>query len=84
MKALCELMKSLREFALYFYVYYIINSLHIIKHLINSKDTKMKKSFIAIDILVLLFCASGCGTTAKFVYPAHMETMVQINDSPVF
>lgn len=44
----------------------------------------MKKLFIAISAVVLLFGTFGCGTTAKFVYPAKMETMVQVNSSPVF
>ena len=40
--------------------------------------------FVVLAAVVLLSGVSGCGTTAKFVYPAKMETMVQITDSPVF
>ena len=44
---------------------------------------KAGKWFAAVAVTsgLLLF---GCGTTGKFVYPAKMETMVQVNHSPVF
>ncbi|MCI5778305.1 MAG: hypothetical protein MR051_00555 [Lentisphaeria bacterium] len=44
---------------------------------------KAGKWFAAVAVTSgLLLC--GCGTTGKFVYPAKMETMVQVNHSPVF
>lgn len=42
----------------------------------------MKKMNVFAIILMTSFLV-GCGTTAKFVYPAKMDTMVKIQTSPV-
>lgn len=42
------------------------------------------KHFLSLVIALCIMLLCGCGTTAKFVYPAKMETMVQVTTSPVF
>ena len=42
----------------------------------------MKKLLFAVPVLIMLLL-TGCGTTAKFVYPARMESLVQISSAPV-
>ena len=46
--------------------------------------THVHHKYMALLITVLTAFLCGCGTTAKFVYPAKMETMVQVASSPVF
>lgn len=43
----------------------------------------MKKYLIATASAALLALLSGCGTTATFVYPAKMDDMIRIADSPL-
>lgn len=52
-----------------------------------TKQYKLRK--ISMKKTLPLFCATvsvillaGCGTTAKFVYPAQMSSLVQIDSSP--
>lgn len=43
----------------------------------------MWKLYSLLAAAVMLFGLSGCGTTAKFVYPAQMDNLAQISSSPV-
>ncbi|UDQ97263.1 hypothetical protein AAEX28_09485 [Lentisphaerota bacterium WC36G] len=37
-----------------------------------------------VIIAILLFILTGCGTTAKFVYPSSMKNLVQVDSNPVY
>lgn len=42
----------------------------------------MKHPVLTLPLLLLLLC-TGCGTTAKFVYPDQMSALVQVDSAPV-
>jgi len=42
----------------------------------------MKKNLLMLLAAVLAAFLSGCGTTAKFVYPARMDDLVQVASAP--
>lgn len=44
----------------------------------------MKKFLFAAILAVATLLISGCGTTAKFVYPAKMESLVRLNTSSIY
>ena len=43
----------------------------------------MKKYVVLFTMFALVGLLAGCGSTAKFVYPAQMSSLVQISSSPV-
>ena len=43
----------------------------------------MKKYVVLFTMFTLVGLLAGCGSTAKFVYPAQMSSLVQISSSPV-
>ncbi len=43
----------------------------------------MKKCIVAVFSVLTAIAITGCGTTGKFIYPAQMSTLVQIDSAPV-
>jgi hypothetical protein len=44
----------------------------------------MKKTIYFLVIVALCLLVTGCGTTAKFVYPANMKNLIQLDTMPVY
>ena len=49
-----------------------------------KRSVKMNKTLILIGAFAIILLQFGCGTTAKFVYPARMESLVQVASQPVY
>ena len=43
----------------------------------------MKKMFMMLIALAMLLSIVGCGSTGKFVYPAQMSSLIQVDSKPV-
>ena len=44
----------------------------------------MKRFMAVLFVSAIMLCLFGCGTTAKFVYPARMEGLVRVASAPVY